>query len=387
MFELTEMVHDDLASVAESISPSALLAMVLYTQATPQMASWLWGIWDQLPALTLLPGADAQLSESPGGPPIGSVIMFAAETAPEGYIEADGRALSKASYPELFNVLGERYSLLPDGPAVFRIPDLRGVFPRFWDHGRGIDVDSSGRLDSGNGTTGDHVGTRQNFAIAQHIHTVGPNIRVAASSGNTHANNGYHTVPFGTSSFRITIGISDVRSAVSSSENRPTNINLLPLIRALYPADPILEDLTSRAEAAISNISQFTSTKSSSETTSEDSKTQKLALIGTVLGAIGATALVASIGMFARTSRRSHGRAVCPPLDVAPAEGFAQPNALDADYDDAFAVGFGESNAALNDGDNYDSIAGTGTPAEGFDQPNVPLDDESYVGSFSSTMN
>ena len=317
MFELTEMVHDDLASVAESISPSALLAMVLYTQATPQMASWLWGIWDQLPALTLLPGADAQLSESPGGPPIGSVIMFAAETAPEGYIEADGRALSKASYPELFNVLGERYSLLPDGPAVFRIPDLRGVFPRFWDHGRGIDVDSSGRLDSGNGTTGDHVGTRQNFAIAQHSHSTTP-LRAQAASGNTPISNGYAIIPHGTPIFHYTISISNVVGPAVSAENRPTNVNLLPLIKALSIADPTFENLASRADELIANISRLTQERQqllgiSSEATSEDSKTQKLALIGTILGAVGATISIASMGMFAKTNRQNHDRAAPQP--------------------------------------------------------------------------
>ena len=314
MFDLSEIAHGDMTSVAEDVSPGALLAMVLYTQATPQMTSWLWGIWDQLPAFTLLPGADAQLSEPPGDVPVGSVIMLADEIVPVGYLEADGRALGKTNYPELHAALGERYTLSPDGPHVFRIPDLRGVFPRFWDHGRGIDVDSSGRLDSGNGTTGDHVGTRQNFAITQHSHTISPIVR--SKHPNLDTNTGTNPIlPYGISNYRDTFALGGVTGAAASTENYPTNINLLPLIKALYPADPRLESLMRLTEALEGNLSQLLLESQqvsveNNEATPHTQLTQTLALTGTILGA---SVSIASVGMFALARRYSRGRAALQP--------------------------------------------------------------------------
>lgn len=69
--------------------------------------------------------------------PIGAVIMWPRATAPAKYLECAGQLVSRTAYPELFDVLGIYYSA-GDGSTTFGLPDYRGVFPRGWDHGRGI---------------------------------------------------------------------------------------------------------------------------------------------------------------------------------------------------------------------------------------------------------
>ena len=76
------------------------------------------------------------------------------------------------TYAELYDFIGTDYGS-GDGSTTFNIPDRRGLFPRSWDHGRGVDPDRSSRTDRGDGTTGDHVGTRQGDEFRSHYHLDG----------------------------------------------------------------------------------------------------------------------------------------------------------------------------------------------------------------------
>jgi hypothetical protein len=71
--------------------------------------------------------------------PPGSVIWYAASTAPYGFLEADGAAISRTSYAALFAAIGVTFGA-GDGGTTFNIPDLRSQFIRGWDNGRGVDV-------------------------------------------------------------------------------------------------------------------------------------------------------------------------------------------------------------------------------------------------------
>lgn len=78
------------------------------------------------------------------GPPPGTVTPFAGATAPDGWLICNGQALSSATYPELFAVLGMTYGNGSSGinggaGKNFNVPDLRGEFVRGLDEGRGID--------------------------------------------------------------------------------------------------------------------------------------------------------------------------------------------------------------------------------------------------------
>lgn len=70
--------------------------------------------------------------------PVGVVLPFANTTAPDGWIECDGRAVSRSTYAALFAAIGTSYGA-GDGSTTFNIPDLRGEFVRGWDHGKGVD--------------------------------------------------------------------------------------------------------------------------------------------------------------------------------------------------------------------------------------------------------
>lgn len=69
----------------------------------------------------------------------GDIKLWPSETIPEGWFVRDGRALSRAAYAGLFEVLGTRYGA-GDGATTFNIMDDRGEFERCADMGRGVDV-------------------------------------------------------------------------------------------------------------------------------------------------------------------------------------------------------------------------------------------------------
>jgi microcystin-dependent protein len=83
---------------------------------------------------------------------IGRITMFPALPLPDGWMECDGSTVSAAAYPELVEYLA--------GAAAMSatLPDLRGVFLRGNDSGRGVDP-------------GRTPGTYQESANRSHTHT------------------------------------------------------------------------------------------------------------------------------------------------------------------------------------------------------------------------
>lgn len=84
-------------------------------------------------------------------PPAGTIIWYAANTAPTGYLKANGATVSRSTYATLFSAIGTTYGV-GNGSTTFALPDLRGEFVRGWDDSRGVD---SGRV----------IGTAQGDAI------------------------------------------------------------------------------------------------------------------------------------------------------------------------------------------------------------------------------
>ena len=70
--------------------------------------------------------------------PPGVILMYGAATAPAGWLECNGDAVSRTTYSALFSVIGTTYGS-GNGTTTFNLPDLRGEFIRGWDHGRGVD--------------------------------------------------------------------------------------------------------------------------------------------------------------------------------------------------------------------------------------------------------
>ncbi|PIT52685.1 hypothetical protein BHC44_07010 [Snodgrassella alvi] len=70
--------------------------------------------------------------------PVGAVHYFAIDWAPTGWLKANGAAISRTAYANLFAALGTRFGA-GDGKTTFNLPDLRGEFIRAYDNGRGVD--------------------------------------------------------------------------------------------------------------------------------------------------------------------------------------------------------------------------------------------------------
>ena len=70
--------------------------------------------------------------------PVGAVMHFARTTAPDGWLECNGQAVSRTTYADLFAVIGTTFGV-GNGSTTFNLPDLRGEFIRGWDNGRNVD--------------------------------------------------------------------------------------------------------------------------------------------------------------------------------------------------------------------------------------------------------
>ena len=55
--------------------------------------------------------------------PTGSVIPFAGETPPEGFLLCNGQEVSRVTYARLFNVIKEKFGA-GDGKTTFQVPNL-----------------------------------------------------------------------------------------------------------------------------------------------------------------------------------------------------------------------------------------------------------------------
>lgn len=55
--------------------------------------------------------------------PTGSVIPFAGETPPEGFLLCNGQEVSRVTYARLFNVIKEKFGA-GDGVTTFNVPNL-----------------------------------------------------------------------------------------------------------------------------------------------------------------------------------------------------------------------------------------------------------------------
>lgn len=149
----------------------------------------------------------------------GSVKMWPTATAPNGWLECAGQAVSRTTYAALFAVISDDYGA-GDGSTTFNLPDMRGRFVRGWAHGSTNDPDRASRTDRGDGTTGDFVGTKQADEFDEHTHPLSFNMNSA------------NAVSTGATGF-IAFGAADAPTgATGGNETRPKNINMMFIIKA-----------------------------------------------------------------------------------------------------------------------------------------------------------
>jgi microcystin-dependent protein len=132
--------------------------------------------------------------------PVGSILSFAGENAPEGWLLCNGDSISRLKYIDLFSVIGTAWGQ-GDGVTTFNLPDLRGRFLRGVDGIAGNDPDNDKRYNLFNGgNKANNVGSYQDQEIKRHSHTTnavhgtGSNSNVplsGAGGSNIHTSNNY----------------------------------------------------------------------------------------------------------------------------------------------------------------------------------------------------
>jgi len=70
-----------------------------------------------------------QLSNMTSSEITGEIKLYSGNTAPTGYLLADGTAVSRTTYSDLFAVIGTTYGV-GNGSTTFNLPDLSQKFPR-----------------------------------------------------------------------------------------------------------------------------------------------------------------------------------------------------------------------------------------------------------------
>lgn len=153
----------------------------------------------------------------------GAIVAFCFSKTPDGYLKANGAAVSRTVYRKLFDLLGTFYGP-GDGATTFNLPDLRGRFIRGFDEGLGLDpgrvfgsVQSSQNLAHGHAARSDAQG--------EHIHglikSAGSNNTPGGFVSPANAGNAVvNTEPAGRHSHTITVDPS------GGNESRPVNIAL-----------------------------------------------------------------------------------------------------------------------------------------------------------------
>ena len=122
--------------------------------------------------------------------PTGTILDFGGGTAPDGYLECNGAAVSRATYATLFAAIGIVWGS-GDGSTTFNVPDLRGRVTA------GIDG-SAGRMPDGLDALGETGGSHQHaLAVSEmpvHNHSAASHTH-SAPSHNHSAPSHTHSAP------------------------------------------------------------------------------------------------------------------------------------------------------------------------------------------------
>ena len=149
----------------------------------------------------------------------GELKIWTTGTAPSGYLECNGAAVSRATYSDLFGVIAELWGQ-GDNATTFNVPDMRGRFPRGWAHGSTRDPDKASRTASATGgATGDSVGSVQADQFKSHSH------RMEKGTGNNESG-------------RMNDAAGDFQNwaggptkVTGGNETRPENANVMYIIK------------------------------------------------------------------------------------------------------------------------------------------------------------
>jgi microcystin-dependent protein len=136
------------------------------------------------------------------GNPVGTVVMYVNTTAPSGWLNCDGSAVSRTTYSRLFAVIGTTFGT-GNGSTTFNLPDFRGVFPK----GQGTTNRAAGVDASGNAYAAT-LGTYSQDKMQGHRHSAYHNNSVNWSPSVSFSDGRYSTID-ATNQTNFTGGIGD----------------------------------------------------------------------------------------------------------------------------------------------------------------------------------
>jgi microcystin-dependent protein len=170
----------------------------------------------------LADGAVTQAKASNMLLPAGAIMAFAMNGAPSGWLAANGSAVSRTTYANLFAAIGTAYGS-GDGSTTFNLPNLQGIFVR-----------GSGSQTLGGVSYSRSFATTQNDALQNISGTVG---QFDAAFGTTVATGAFTTTQTtkttgggGTGKY-LTADFNASRVARTDVETRPVNIAMLYCIK------------------------------------------------------------------------------------------------------------------------------------------------------------
>jgi microcystin-dependent protein len=159
--------------------------------------------------------------------PAGAVQAFAMNSAPSGWLSANGSNVSRSVYANLFAAIGTTYGA-GNGSTTFTLPDLRGYFVR------GTGTNSDGTAAGGFGqklpdTLKSHTHTGTTASAGNHNHTINGNVIVGGGTGVGGSGTGQSASRDTTFAGAHTHSITT--NATGDAETRPKNIPMLYCIK------------------------------------------------------------------------------------------------------------------------------------------------------------
>ena len=151
--------------------------------------------------------------------PAGAVMSFAMNSAPSGWLGADGSAVNRTTYADLFAAISTTYGT-GNGSTTFNLPDLRGIFVR-----------GSGSQTISGITYNKTFATKEGDALQGHWHqsVYTTNANVNSTFDTRTANAAASTIDNNSVRSPITDGTNGTPRI--ASETRPANIALLYCIK------------------------------------------------------------------------------------------------------------------------------------------------------------
>lgn len=141
----------------------------------------------------------------------GMVVAFAMQTAPSGFLKANGAAVSRTLYADLFAAIGTTFGA-GDESTTFNLPDFRGEHIRGWDDGRGVD---SGRV-FGSWQDGQNLAHSHNASVSTDGHTHTFSATSGTGGGHNHATS-MSTSGGGTNSSGVAAAYSTPNTSISTN--------------------------------------------------------------------------------------------------------------------------------------------------------------------------